>query len=216
MRDVPADKATVIEGEFELKPRQVIVFSGWTLPSVRDLTESRKGLTIDGYAGPGLAVEWVEVEGPLDAWPPVGYERLFPGVPLRATSVVKAMAAGEPPRDQSKRSPDSYIYDPLIPAPAKPREEARRLMAAFLPTAFRRPVPDALQQYYVKIVEAELDKKTPFAEAMIAGISGGALLAAFSFPDRARRSIQRQATGGAGRLCHRGPAVVFPLVVNAG
>ena len=32
VRDVPAGKSTVIEGEFDLKARQVIVFTGWSLP----------------------------------------------------------------------------------------------------------------------------------------------------------------------------------------
>src|SRR6516162_4019774 len=62
-----------------------------------------------------------------------------------------------------------YIYDPLVVAPAKPREDAERLMRSFLPLAFRRPVTEELQQYYVKLVHAELDKKVPFSEAMIAG-----------------------------------------------
>ena len=36
VRDVPAGKAAVFEGEFSLKARQVIVFNGWSLPSERE------------------------------------------------------------------------------------------------------------------------------------------------------------------------------------
>jgi mono/diheme cytochrome c family protein len=170
VRDVPADKATVIVGEFDLKPREVIVFTGWSLPTMRDVNQLGKGKPLDKYAGPGLAVEWVESEGPLDPWPPPGYVRLFGDVPLKPTSVARAEAEGRPaPPQPAKRNPDSYIYDPLVPAPVKPREDAERLMRDFLPHAFRRPVGKELQDYYVKMVLAALDKKKSFTEAMLLG-----------------------------------------------
>ncbi len=169
VRDVPADKPTVIEGEFQLKPRQVIVFSGWSLPTMRDLGQL-KTKSLDTYTGPGLAVQWVEVEGPLDPWPSPGYQRLFAGVPLKPQSVARAEAEGRvPPPQPARRAPDSYIYDPLVLAPAKPRADAERLMCSFLPVAFRRPVSEELQQYYVKLVHAALDRKVSFTEAMILG-----------------------------------------------
>lgn len=164
VRDVPADKATLIEGDFELKPRQAIVFAGWSLPNMRDFGQK----TFDKQGGPALAVEWVEIEGPIDPWPPVGYQRLFGDVPLKPQSVARAEAEGRPaPPQPAKRTPESYIYDPLVAAPAKPREDAERLLRSFLPVAFRRPVSDELTQYYVKIAHQALDKKLAFAEAML-------------------------------------------------
>src|SRR5207248_2001092 len=62
VRDVAAGKPTVIEGEFDLKARQIIVFTGWSLPSTRNMPSVGKD-PIDKYTGPGLAVEWIEVEG---------------------------------------------------------------------------------------------------------------------------------------------------------
>ncbi|HEX3149290.1 MAG TPA: DUF1592 domain-containing protein [Gemmataceae bacterium] len=167
VRDVPADKPTEFEEVIDLHARKLVVFSGWSLPGMR--STPMLGKSLDGYTGPGLAIQWVEIEGPLDPWPPAGYERLFAGVPLKATSVVRAEAAGQPVPPQAKRTPDSYIYDPLVPAPAKPKEGAERLMRAFLPLAFRRPASPELQDYYVKMVLAALDKKMPFAEAMLLG-----------------------------------------------
>jgi len=170
VRDVPADKPTVIEAEFDLKQRQVVVFTGWSLPSLREPGQLTKGKPLDQYTGPGLAVQWVEFEGPLDAWPPPGYQRLFAGVPLKPQSVAKAEVEGRPaPPQPAKRPLDSYIYDPLVLAPAKPRQDAERLMRAFLPLAFRRPVSEELERYYVKIVHAALDNKVAFPEAMIQG-----------------------------------------------
>ncbi len=169
VRDVPAGKPTIIEGEFDLKARHMIVFTGWSLPPTRSMPSIGKG-PLSEYTGPGLAVEWIEIEGPSEAWPGVGYDRLFAGVPLKPTSIAKLIADGKPePNPLPKRNPDSYTYDPLTPASAKPREDADRLMRAFLPFAFRRPVSKELEDYYVKIVHAALDKKLTFADAMLLG-----------------------------------------------
>ncbi|HMF10999.1 MAG TPA: DUF1592 domain-containing protein [Gemmataceae bacterium] len=170
VRDVPTGKPTLVEGEFDLKQRQVIVFTGWSLPDMRQIAHSRKNKPIDPKTEPGLAVEWVEIEGPLDPWPPAGYQRLFNGVPLKPQSVVRREAEGQPvPPQTAKRSLDSYTHDPLVPAPVEPRKDAERLMRSFLPLAFRRPVSEKLQQYYVRLVHERLDKGASFQEAMLVG-----------------------------------------------
>src|SRR5262249_30374942 len=80
--DAPAGKVRVIEGEFDLLARQVIVFTGWSLPDVRELTAKLRGQALEKYDGPALAVDWVEITGPLDPWPTTGYQCFFEGVPL--------------------------------------------------------------------------------------------------------------------------------------
>ena len=99
VRDVPMDKATLIEGEFQLKQRQAMVFVGWSLPTLREFGQKALGQ----FTGPGVAVEWVEIEGPIDPWPPVGYERLFAGVPLKPQSVARA----KPRAGRCRRNPPS-------------------------------------------------------------------------------------------------------------
>jgi hypothetical protein len=54
-------------------------------------------------------------------------------------------------------------------APAKPREDAERLIRTFLPKAFRRPVPEELARYYVERVHGGLQKGMSFPDAMILG-----------------------------------------------
>jgi len=170
VQDIPPDKTVVVEGEFDLKQRQVIVFTGWTLPTVREFTDRRKNKSLDGFAGSGLVVEWVEVEGPINEWPPAGYTRLFGDVPLEPRSVARVIAQGKPrPATDAKRQESAWSYDTLTPATAKPKEDAARLMAQALPEIFRRPVDDALTAYYVKIVHDALDAGRPFADAMLLG-----------------------------------------------
>ncbi len=78
VHDVPADKPTVFEEEVELKNREIIVFAGWSLLPYRQFKEGPgKDVNIETYKGPALAIDWVEVEGPLDKSPGVGYERVF-------------------------------------------------------------------------------------------------------------------------------------------
>ena len=167
VHDVPPGKPTIIEGEFDLKARHMIVFTGWSLPTLRNMPSVGTG-PLDKYTGPGLAVEWLEVEGPIEPWPGVGYDRLFAGLPLKQTSIAKLIADGKP-EPNTKPRPDSFTYDPLTPASAKPRDDADRLMRAFLPLAFRRPVSKELEHYYVKIVHTALDKNLTFADAMLLG-----------------------------------------------
>lgn len=170
VRDVPADKAALIEIEVELREREIIVVAGWSLPNARGFSERRKEGAIDSYAGPSLAVEWLEIEGPLGSWPPPGYQRLFEGVPLRPASVARIVAEGKPaPPEPASRGDQWWIYDPLVVCSSRPREDAERLLRAFLPAAFRRPVGEDLARYYIERVHAALDRKVPFPEAMILG-----------------------------------------------
>lgn len=149
VRDVAPGAPVVIEEEFELKPRQVVAFAGWSLLPTKH-TPSLGFEPLEKYGGPGLAVEWVEIEGPLEPWPGEGYQRLFRDVPLGPS----------PPG----RSPAS-----LVPISRQPQKDADRLMRAFLPRAFRRPVKRELADQFVKIVHDELDRKKPFGEAMLHG-----------------------------------------------
>ena len=55
----------------------------------------------------------------------------------------------------------------FIISPANPKEEAQRLISAFLPVAFRRPVPAETAALYVKLAHDELDLGTPFEDAML-------------------------------------------------
>ncbi len=155
VRDIPAGKGAVIEEEFDLRERQVMVFAGWSLPDFREYDRRHKDLKLDSDPGPvlpGLAIHWIELEGPLGPWPPAGYQSLFEGVPLEPQSVARAIAAGRPRPPQPAERPDGWwIYDPLVPVPARPREDAERLIRDFLPRAFRRPVGEELVRYYVSI-----------------------------------------------------------------
>ncbi|MEI6234684.1 MAG: DUF1592 domain-containing protein [Planctomycetota bacterium] len=69
--DVPEDKPTVVETTGFVSVNGTIAVAGYNLTKtgVKD---------VKTYKGPGLAIQWVEVEGPLaEEWPPASYTGLF-------------------------------------------------------------------------------------------------------------------------------------------
>jgi hypothetical protein len=165
VREFPHGKPAVIEFEFDLARRQAFVVNLLTSWDIRGFKKP-----IDEYTGPGLLVEWMEIEGPLDAFPPPSYDRLFAGVPLKAQSIVKAETAGKRVTPiNPKRTEAAWFSDPLVPASENPKADAERLIRSFLPRAFRRPVSEEVQQRFVGKVLAKLDEKYTFYDAMMFG-----------------------------------------------
>ncbi len=123
---------------------------------------------------PGIACDYVEIEGPLyESWPPPSHVRLFGDLPL-----VEFKAADHPGVQPPKRVPTSRFMAHVAenkPDPVngvwtvhseQPLVDADRLLADFLPRAFRRPVADAVRQRYVAQVAARLEAGDCFEAAM--------------------------------------------------
>jgi hypothetical protein len=129
------------------------------------------------YVGPGVAIDWFEIEGPLNpTWPPESHRRLFGELPI-----AKFATGGDviPPRRDEVRSLGGYlpsIHFDLTPnerkppletvQSAQPETDARKLLTAFLPKAFRRPVTAAEVEPYVALVTKRLAAKDCFEDAM--------------------------------------------------
>ncbi|NBN95853.1 MAG: DUF1592 domain-containing protein, partial [Verrucomicrobia bacterium] len=129
------------------------------------------------HVGPGVALDWFEIEGPLNpVWPPASHTRLFGKLPI------KPFVGGNdvvPPRREKIRSLGGYLpsmYFDLTPAEREPKietvasvhpvEDARQLLSDFLPHAFRRDVSASEIEPYLKLLQARLDAKDCFEDAM--------------------------------------------------
>jgi hypothetical protein len=153
-----------------LNPRETIGYDSASLAP--NVNYSRKGRAM-AFTGPGIACDYLDVEGPLhDTWPPVSHKRLFGDLPIRQFDP-KAHPGVRPPA----RTPDRQQLfmgknkpDPLpgvwTVATDRPLEDADRLLADFLPRAFRRPVPGATRKQYVARVEERLKSGDCFEVAM--------------------------------------------------
>ena len=129
------------------------------------------------HVGAGVALDWFEIEGPLHAsWPPESHRRLFGDLPISGLPVGSETV---PPRREAVRSIGGYVpvlqrdIPPQDRKPAletvqsdRPEEDARRLLASFLPRAFRREVAPAELEPYVSLLRSRLLAKDCFEDAM--------------------------------------------------
>lgn len=93
-------------------------------------------------------VEWVEIEGPLlEQWPPRGHQLLYGNLPLQ-------------PANAKVATKDLRVVS------SQPEADARRLLAAFLPKVFRRPVTDEEVTEHLELVKEQMQKGRRFDEAL--------------------------------------------------
>ncbi|MFT5467223.1 MAG: hypothetical protein ACI8UO_002327 [Verrucomicrobiales bacterium] len=165
--DAPSLEAQEHELVTWLNHNELIGFNTSSLAPVANY--SRKGRSME-FTGPGIAVDWLEVEGPLhDVWPPVSHRVLFGELAMAefdqdskvqspVRKKVRQLGAG-----QNRPDPDQGLWtvnsdEPLV--------DANRLLAEFLPKAFRRPVEDNVRADYVGLVEKRLAAGDCFETSM--------------------------------------------------
>jgi hypothetical protein len=160
-----------------LDPREALVMD----PASIDLWRFRdRGPWTGTYTGPGIALDWVEVEGPIyESWPPESHERLFGGLPIaawpadataippRREALVQNHALYRPHCGPGHDFPAATLTPPLETVHSSdPAEDARQLFAAFMPRAFRRPVAAEEIEPYVALVLERLAAQECFEDAM--------------------------------------------------
>jgi hypothetical protein len=113
------------------------------------------------YEGPGLAVQWIEMKGPLiESWPPPSHRLIFGDLPL------------EPSADNpSRREVVSK----------EPRADAERILRGFARRAFRRPVSDEELRPTLSRVGSKLDDGYSFERAVRVGLREILLSPSFLF-----------------------------------
>ncbi|MCB1241419.1 MAG: DUF1592 domain-containing protein [Verrucomicrobiales bacterium] len=157
--DAPSLSPTEHEVKVWLNHNELIGFNAASLAPVANY--NRKGRAM-AFTGPGIAVDWLEIEGPLhEEWPPRAHRLLFGELPL------KEFPSGEqegqrPPVRKKVRQLGAGLNRPDPGAglwsvqSAQPLVDAERLLAGFLPKAFRRPVSPEVRQSYLEIVKQRL------------------------------------------------------------
>jgi hypothetical protein len=109
-----------------------------------------KQVGVEAFKGKGLAVQSVEVDGPLpEDWPGLGHRRLFGDLEIRRA---------EPAKKGPKTAPEILSN--------QPDADAKRLLSGFMPLAFRRPVAPERLLPYLRLFEAERQQGASFEEAM--------------------------------------------------
>jgi hypothetical protein len=129
------------------------------------------------HVGPGVAIDWFEIEGPINAvWPPENHKRLFGDLPIKPwPQGCEAVS----PRREEVSSIGGYVpsmHFDLTPQERKPpletvqstqpEEDARKLLTTFLPKAFRRKVNAEEIEPYVALLRSRIAAKDCFEDAM--------------------------------------------------
>jgi len=167
--DAPPNKPQEHELTTWLNPKDTIGFNTASLAPV--VNYSRPGRAM-AFTGPGIACDFFEIEGPIhEVWPPESHRRLFGDLPQAAFDPRSAAGLRAPKRKllrqetQAPNRPDPTTGNWTV-ASLWPQADSDRLLAAFLPRAFRRPVSDEVRQEYVKLVTERLAVGDCFESAM--------------------------------------------------
>ncbi|MDB6140037.1 MAG: hypothetical protein JWO94_3109 [Verrucomicrobiaceae bacterium] len=183
--DLPPNQAAVREvtawlergGGMDHPNDDFIRIIGASLENVRDYAGgANKGVPGPLWAVPGIAIEWVEIEGPINAqWPPASHRALFGDLPVKvwtkesgsAKPTQQAWAKGNPysePKDiyglHGEKRPVVYVET------KDPAGDAEKLLRSFLRRAFRHPVTSATLGEYMAVVKAKLEAGEAFEDAM--------------------------------------------------
>ncbi len=144
---VPADTPTVIEFTEQLEPENRIRILAEGLPALPPAVEK---IGADKYTGPGLVIQWVDVEGPiLESWPPPSHKAIFGDL------------------KQTRISPERFeVVSP------QPMVDAERILRNFARRAFRRPITDEDIRPFLVRVKSKLDQNVGFEQAMRVGLKG--------------------------------------------
>jgi hypothetical protein len=161
--DAPAGKPAVLEFVDNLEARNTITIlpygSQW-MPYGLATAQAVNKIGADKYGGPGLAVQWLEVEGPLhESWPPRSHRLIFGAQPQGPAPI----------RDHPKR---------VEVVSKSPEADAERILRAFARRAFRRTATDEDIKPYLELTKSKLAAKYSFEQAVRVG-----LLAVLVSPD---------------------------------
>jgi hypothetical protein len=106
------------------------------------------------YEGAGLAIEKIEIEGPLvDEWPTRGHK-------LRFGELTTVDVGPENQRNKGYYKPTYEVVS------QSPEADVERLLPAFTAAAFRRPVTADEVAPFVELAKAELAKGSRFEQAL--------------------------------------------------
>ncbi len=147
--DAPANKPNVVEFVEFMEPRTTITILPYGLTNAQTVNK----IGADKYEGPGLVVQFVEIEGPLhDNWPPVSHRHIFGDLEQKPSPIY----------NNSKR---------VEVASNNPEPDAGKILRNFARRAFRRSVSDAEVKPFIELVKQKLAAKHSFEKAVRVGLT---------------------------------------------
>jgi mono/diheme cytochrome c family protein len=157
--DAPPNKPTVFEFVQHMEPRTSIRMLPYGLAGANTV----KQVGGEKWDGPGLAIQFVDVEGPLHkTWPPESHRRIFGEMAQKTFGIYNA-------RDRVEVVSD------------KPLADAEQILMNFIRRAFRRTVTADDVAPFLAIVEARMKSGARFEPAVRAALKGVLISPEFLF-----------------------------------
>jgi hypothetical protein len=156
--DAPADTPKGYEVERYMEPHTTIMLLPYGLANSNTVHK----VGAEKWNGPGLAIKYIEVQGPLNpTWPPESHRRLFGNMPQKTF------------RTNYGDRAEVISNQPLV--------DAERVLKTFMRPAFRRNVTAEDVAAYVAIVKSKLADGHTFEQAMRAALKGVLIAPEFLF-----------------------------------
>src|ERR1043165_6049875 len=157
---VPADKPTVVEFTEQLERDNSLRIIADGLPALPPQVEK---VGADKYTGPGLVIQWVDVEGPLlTTWPPPSHVAIFGDM---------KQAVVPSPSDPNRM--EVVSTQPLV--------DAERILRNFARRAFRRAVTDEDIKPFLDRLKTRLEQKYSFEQSVRVGLRAILISPSFLF-----------------------------------
>ncbi|MBI5759680.1 MAG: DUF1592 domain-containing protein [Planctomycetales bacterium] len=157
--DAPIGKPKVFEFVRYMEPRTTIRMLPYGLAGANTVKQTGA----EDWNGPGLAVQYVEVEGPLnETWPPESHHRIFGDMP-------------------QKKFPVYNFSDRVEVVSEEPLVDAERILTKFTRRAFRRTVTSDDVAPFLAVVKSKMDGGYTFELAMRAALKGVLISPEFLF-----------------------------------
>ena len=157
--DAPPDKPTVFEFVRHMEPKTTISMLPYGLAGANTI----KQIGGEKWEGPGLAIQYVEIEGPLnEVWPPESHRRLLGDLPQKTFGIYN-------------------FRDRVEVVSEQPLADAERILTKFTQRAFRRTVTADDVAPFIEIVRAKLDGGYTFELALRAALKGVLISPEFLF-----------------------------------
>jgi hypothetical protein len=167
--DAPDTNARKHEVVVWLNRNEIIGFNTASLAPAANYYKKKRAME---FTGPGIAVDWLDIEGPLfETWPPHSHKQLFGDLPLAEFKADEHPGVRQPLRPrvrqlgagQNRRDAEPGVWSVESKSA---QQDADHLLASFLPKLFRRPVSDDVRAEYVEIVKQRLEAGDSFEFAM--------------------------------------------------
>ncbi len=162
--ELPPGEPTTIETTVWIPARFMIELTVYGITDRFALKQT----PVSEYQGPGLAIQQIEIEGPLtDLFPGRGHELILGGLDRQEVE----------PRNPDERTKPWYKPKFMIAA-AEPRDAVKPILVRVASRAFRRPVGGERISPYLDLFSAELAEGSSIEEAL-----RSAVIAIFCAPD---------------------------------